>query len=76
MDKLKKSQKDEFATSFAILTLYDGGVSRRQMLHDEKFVFSYHGCWRVLLETDHANQEVNCKLGLVWLRWDLGIRMC
>ena len=28
MDKLTKAQKDEFATSFAILTLYDGGVSR------------------------------------------------
>ena len=26
MDKLSKSQKDEFATSFAILTLYDGGA--------------------------------------------------
>lgn len=27
MDKLTKGQKDEFATSFAILALYDGGVS-------------------------------------------------
>ena len=27
MDKLSKAQKDEFATSFAILALYDGGVS-------------------------------------------------
>jgi large subunit ribosomal protein LP1 len=26
MDKLKKSQKDEFAVSFAILALYDGGA--------------------------------------------------
>jgi hypothetical protein len=28
MDKLTKAQKDEFAVSFAILALYDGGVSR------------------------------------------------
>ena len=28
MDKLTKAQKDEYATTFAILTLYDGGVSR------------------------------------------------
>lgn len=27
MDKLKKAQKDEFATAFAVLALYDGGVS-------------------------------------------------
>jgi len=27
MDKLNKSQKDEYATVFAILALYDGGVS-------------------------------------------------
>mmetsp|Transcript_13611 Transcript_13611/g.39263 ORF Transcript_13611/g.39263 Transcript_13611/m.39263 type:complete len:123 (+) Transcript_13611:85-453(+) len=26
MDKLNKAQKDEFATSFAILALYDGGA--------------------------------------------------
>jgi len=27
MEGLSKSQKDEFATAFAILALYDGGVS-------------------------------------------------
>ena len=27
MDKLTKVQKDEYATVFAILALYDGGVS-------------------------------------------------
>jgi hypothetical protein len=27
MNKLTKAQKDEFATTFAILALYDGGVS-------------------------------------------------
>lgn len=27
MDKLTKDQKDEYATSFAALALYDGGVS-------------------------------------------------
>ena len=27
MDKLSKAQKDELATSFAVLALYDGGVS-------------------------------------------------
>ena len=27
MDSLSKAQKDEFAVSFAILALYDGGVS-------------------------------------------------
>ena len=27
MDKLSKEQKDEYATAFAILALYDGGVS-------------------------------------------------
>lgn len=27
MEKLTKAQKDELATSFAILALYDGGVS-------------------------------------------------
>ena len=27
MNKLSKSQKDEFATAFAMLALYDGGVS-------------------------------------------------
>jgi hypothetical protein len=27
MDGLSKAQKDEFATAFAILALYDGGVS-------------------------------------------------
>jgi hypothetical protein len=27
MDKLKKTQKDEYATVFALLALYDGGVS-------------------------------------------------
>ena len=27
MDKLTKEQKDEYATAFAILALYDGGVS-------------------------------------------------
>jgi hypothetical protein len=26
MDKLKKSQKDEYATAYAILALYDGGA--------------------------------------------------
>jgi hypothetical protein len=29
MDKLSKAQKDEYATAFAILALYDGGVSVR-----------------------------------------------
>ncbi len=29
MDKLSKEQKDEMATSFAVLALYDGGVSSR-----------------------------------------------
>ena len=29
MDKLTKDQKDEYATSFAALALYDGGVSSR-----------------------------------------------
>ena len=27
MDSFTKSQKDEYATAFAILALYDGGVS-------------------------------------------------
>lgn len=27
MDKLTKDQRDEYATSFAALALYDGGVS-------------------------------------------------
>jgi len=27
MDKLSKAQKDEYATVFAMLALYDGGVS-------------------------------------------------
>jgi len=27
MDKLSKTQKDEYATVFAMLALYDGGVS-------------------------------------------------
>ena len=27
MDKISKKQKDEYATAFAILALYDGGVS-------------------------------------------------
>lgn len=27
MNKLSKTQKDEFATAFAMLALYDGGVS-------------------------------------------------
>ena len=27
MDKLSKTQKDEYATAFAILALYDGEVS-------------------------------------------------
>ena len=30
MDKLSKAQKDEYATAFAILALYDGGVSVTQ----------------------------------------------
>jgi hypothetical protein len=29
MDKLSKAQKDEYATAFAILALYDGEVSDR-----------------------------------------------
>ena len=29
MDKLTKAQKDEYATVFSILALYDGGVSFR-----------------------------------------------
>ena len=29
MNKLTKAQKDEFATTFAILALYDGGVSNK-----------------------------------------------
>lgn len=29
MDKLSKTQKDEYATAFAILALYDGGVSQK-----------------------------------------------
>ena len=29
MDSLTKSQKDEYATSYAILALFDGGVSDR-----------------------------------------------
>jgi hypothetical protein len=36
MDHLKKSQKDEYATAFAILALFDGGVSR-------PFVMCYGG---------------------------------
>ena len=31
MDKLSKAQKDEYATVFAILALYDGGVSFHDM---------------------------------------------
>ena len=34
MDKLTKDQKDEYATSFAALALYDGGVSL--LFHNEK----------------------------------------
>jgi hypothetical protein len=32
MDKLTKTQKDEFATAFAMLALYDGGVSANDLL--------------------------------------------
>jgi len=39
MDKLSKEQKDEYATAFAILALYDGGVS---------FVFVYLSSYRTL----------------------------
>lgn len=42
MDKLTKSQKDEYATAFAILALYDGGVSlklKKEVAHDQF-------CWR------------------------------
>ena len=39
MDKLSKDQKDEFAVSYAILALYDGGVSDQKMY----FVFSGSG---------------------------------
>lgn len=35
MNKLSKTQKDEFATAFAMLALYDGGVSRKYVLRHE-----------------------------------------
>lgn len=35
MDKLSKTQKDEFATAFAMLALYDGGVSTFLSRHGE-----------------------------------------
>jgi hypothetical protein len=37
MNELTKSQKDEYATTFAILALYDGGVS------DEWFLWMAEG---------------------------------
>ena len=36
MDKLSKAQKDEFATAFAILALYDGGVSSCLTMNEER----------------------------------------
>ena len=36
MDKLTKDQKDEYATSFAALALYDGGVS-----NSDRLIFEY-----------------------------------
>ena len=38
MDNLTKAQKDEYATSFAVLALYDGGVSQQvayYFVHDQ-----------------------------------------
>jgi hypothetical protein len=32
MDKLNKTQKDEYATVFALLALYDGGVSTKNIV--------------------------------------------
>lgn len=47
MDKLSKDQKDEFAVSYAILALYDGGVSD-QKIH---FVFSRSGSMKDATKT-------------------------
>ena len=47
MDKLSKDQKDEFAVSYAILALYDGGVSD----HKIHFVFSGSGSMRDAIKT-------------------------
>lgn len=39
MDNLKKEQKDEYATAFAILALYDGGVSSSSSIVTQQHVF-------------------------------------
>ena len=49
MDKLSKAQRDEFATAFAILALYDGGVSvssRRSVdgIHSACQCVGQHAC--------------------------------
>jgi hypothetical protein len=44
MNKLSKDQKDEFATAFAILALYDGGVSPRD-----------GRCWELSFEPHRAD---------------------
>ena len=46
MNNLSKSQKDEYATAFAMLALYDGGV------RSEIFLINVFRCFTILLYFD------------------------
>lgn len=45
MNKLSKTQKDEFATAFAMLALYDGGVSKNMYDSGLGRVWDGNGGW-------------------------------
>ena len=61
MDKLTKDQKDEYATSFAALALYDGGVS-----YFKSCALNVHKNWcGVCVAFQEAECSYACKLLLV-----------
>ena len=65
MDKLSKAQKDEYATAFAILALYDGGVSDHNFIGTllccfwcEHLCLALRHQWRNAIETWRSARDV------------------
>ena len=71
MDKLTKAQKDEFATAYAILALYDGGVSTTR-LRFPSFLRHYR---LMALAARSRSDLLNCFIDVpTWI--DLTVILC
>lgn len=72
MDKLSKQQKDEYATTFAILALYDGGVSlQKGILSAFYWAQNNHavGFGKAIFLLDMTSNLISVKILEIFDRW-------